>query len=122
MKAEFGRRRGEDGRSLVLKQSQIRSYFSRRAASMKRVAVDAVLRGDDDGDDLNAAAAAAADDDDDDDDDEYDGFKVQELKVMLQGRGLSATGRKSELISRLRADAEADPDPEETAPKRPRRK
>ena len=39
MKAEFGRRVGENDKSLVLQQSQIRGYFSRRAAALKGSAV-----------------------------------------------------------------------------------
>jgi hypothetical protein len=114
MLSEFGRRRGEDDRSLVLKQSQIRGYFSRRAASMKRGAVDASLRGDDgdgngDGDDTTG----------DDDDAEYEGFKVKELQDMLCARGLLLSGKKAMLIDRLRADDNGLGSDEEDEPPSP---
>jgi hypothetical protein len=112
MKTELGRKLGADGRSLVLTQAQIRGYFSRRAASMKRSAVDAVIGGDD-GDNGN-------DEDVGDGDDEYESFKIPELKAMLREKSLDEKGRKAELIARLRADDE-DLVEAEPAPKRQRR-
>jgi len=56
MKKDFGRKLGADGRTLALDQSQIRGYFSRRTAAMKRKAVDDVLNSNVDD---NAAAADA---------------------------------------------------------------
>ena len=117
MQNEFGRRHGENGRSLVLKQSQIRGYFSRRAASMKRGAVDAALQVvDGDGDDKIIAGS---------DDDEYNDFKVPELKDMLRSHSLKVSGKKEVLMSRLRAfdegrgsDEEAEPAPQPTRPRR----
>ena len=101
MKIEYGRRLNKDGHSLALKQSQIRSYFSRRAAALKRVAVDKVLNsdgGDDDaqGEDELPLNTEATD---------YSAFKVAELKTMLRAHKLEVSGRKADLIQRLK-DAE----------------
>ena len=86
----------------MLSQAQIRGYFSRRAASLKRGAVDATLRGDD--------AADDADDDDADedagedageDDDAHENFKVEELQHILRARELAVSGKEAVLITRL---------------------
>jgi hypothetical protein len=123
MKEEFGRRLGKDEHSLVLSQAQIRGYFSRRAASLKRAAVDASLRGDDAAADAAADADDAADEGGGENDDEYEGFKVAELQEILRARELAVSGVKAVLIARLRADDTGeDSEPENTpAPKRRRR-
>jgi len=90
MKAEFGRRVGENDKSLVLKQSQIRGYFSRRAAALKGSAVAKFLE---DGD-------AAGDGGDGGDD--YSKYKVSELREFLVRRGLDSDGLKQALVDRLR--------------------
>ena len=43
MKEEFAHQLGADGRTLWLKQSQIRGWFSRKAAGLKRAALDRAL-------------------------------------------------------------------------------
>lgn len=120
MVQKFGRRCDEDGRSLVLKQAQIRGYFSRRTATMKRRAVDDALRGDDEGDEGDGGDKL----DDSDGGGEYDDLKVEELKSLLRERGLSLAGRKSELTARLYdddRDAEEEPADSATPPKRRKR-
>ena len=93
MQEKFGRRLSKDKHSLVLSQAQIRGYFSRCAASLKRKAVDASLRGDD-----------AADEGCGETDEEYKGFNVAELQDILRARELAVSGVKAVLIARLRAD------------------
>ena len=74
----------------MLSQAQIRGYFSRRAASLKRGAVDASIRGDDSADD--------ADDDANEgggvNDDEYESFKVAELQHILRARDWQLAARR----------------------------
>ena len=43
MKKEFAKQLGADGRTLWLKQSQIRGWFSRKVAGLKRAALDRAL-------------------------------------------------------------------------------
>ena len=72
----------------MLSQAQIRGYFSRCAASLKRGAVDASLRGDDAADD----AADDADEGGGENDDAYESFKVAELQHILRARELAVSG------------------------------
>jgi len=98
----------------VLSQAQIRGYFSRRAASLKRGAVDASIRGDDSADDADDDANEGGGENDD----EYESFKVAELQHILRARELAVSGKEAVLITRLCAnDTGEDPEPEnETAP------
>ena len=107
----------------MLSQAQIRGYFSWRAASLKRGAVDASLRGDDAAEDVDDAADEGGGESGGENDDEYDDFKVGELRDILRARELAASGVKALLIARLRADDTGEnPEPENTpAPKRRRR-
>jgi hypothetical protein len=91
-------KRGEDGQSLVLKQSQIRAYFSRRAATLKRKNVDASIRGEDDDSDGDG------DGNSDKDDGGYLAYTVLELKSLLRARNLAISGLKGELAARLLDD------------------
>ena len=107
MKSEFKGRVTDDGKPLALKQSQIASHFSRRAAKLKKAGIDAMLKATDDdgGDD------AAAHDDDDDDDDEtenYNDYTCPELRKLLKARGLDDRGKKAALVARLEADDGSD--------------
>ena len=103
----------------MFSQAHTRGYFSRRAASLKRGAVDASLRGDDAADDADDAADKGCGETDE----EYKGFKVAELQDILRARELTVSGVKAELIARLRADDTGEnPEPQNTpAPKRRRR-
>jgi len=107
MKKEFGRRLGAGGRSLALDQSQIRSYFSRRAAALKRTTVDDVLNSSNV--DNNAAADAGSEPlPAEETSADYDKFKVYELKKMLKVRGLPVSGAKPVLIARLESADNGD--------------
>jgi SAP domain len=46
------------------------------------------------------------------DDGEYDGMTKDELQAELRDRGLSTSGNKDELVSRLYEDDQAEPEPE----------
>ena len=81
--------------------------------------MDALLRGGD----ADADADDTADEGGGENDDEYDEFKVEELRDILRARELTASGVKTVLIARLRADDTGeDSEPEKApVPKRRRR-
>ena len=103
MKLKFGAALGDDGRPLYLSQQQIRSWFSRRAAKLKRAAVEAALAADAEEEDTGASADGNEDEDasDGDDDDDLNAMTVAVLKQCLRQRGLKVSGLKAELIDRL---------------------
>ena len=83
------------GRPLVVKQSQIRAYFSRRAAKIKRDGIDAALAS------VRSGAADDAGEGGESDEDGLRDLKVEELKEMCRQRELKLGGKKSELIDRI---------------------
>ena len=99
MATKFARKLGDDGKSLVLKLAQIRGYFSRKAAALKRNAVEASLRDDDDVDECADVGPADADHDVA----EYGKLTVRELKEALEVHEAPTTGRKADLVARLDA-------------------
>jgi hypothetical protein len=82
----------KDAPNLWLKQSQIRSWFSRKAAKLKKIAVEFALNNEDSVDGANRAngeESGVAD------------LTIAELKLVLQGIGLSVSGSKAELVARV---------------------
>jgi hypothetical protein len=97
MATKFARQLGDDGKSLVLKLAQIRGYFSRKAAALKRNAVEASLRDDDDVDECADVGPA------DHDVAEYGKLTVRELKEALEVHEAPTRGLKADLVARLDA-------------------
>jgi hypothetical protein len=114
------------GKSLVLSQTQVASYFSRQASKLKKLVLayhmkEAAGAGDDgggsdggdggggDGGDGEGGGDGSGDDGD------YSAYKVAELKDMCRARSLPVSGKKSALIERLqKADSEGEESQEES--------
>lgn len=110
MKEHFGRLKTDDGEPKALKESQIRNYFSRLASVQKRRAMDAALAEKDDGEDDDGEDDDGGDVDgnDGEDDDGYERLTVPQLRELLKKCKLETSGRKSELVERLRGAEDAD--------------
>jgi len=114
------------GKSLVLSQTQVASYFSRQASKLKKLVLayhmkEAAGAGDDgggsdggdggggDGGDGEGGGDGSGDDGD------YSAYKVAELKDMCRARSLPVSGKKSALIERLqKADSDGEESQEES--------
>jgi hypothetical protein len=89
----------QTGRPMYLRQSQIASYFGRRAAERKREHIKKAVGGggeyadDQLGDADGAPTKATADD--------YTEVSYRELQAQCKQRGLTATGKRGELVERL---------------------
>ena len=115
MKEKFGMKTTADGSTLLcLKQSQIRSYISRKYAKLKREALDRSRRAAGEGSGSEDEEEEEDDDDeeeiDDDDDDSggggYEQFTIPELKGIIKKRKLNMQGKRSkkDLIDILESD------------------
>ena len=98
MKEKFGMRLTEDRKGLLcLKQSQIRSFISRKWAKIKKEALDRSREAAEGGSDDEAEGEEEEEEEDETSDDDFDyrGLTIPELKQMIAKRGITTAARTS---------------------------